>query len=136
MSYQKIRAALETQLATVSAGLGIAWENVPFSPVAGVPYLKVDWLPNTTQNPTFGGPYRREQGFFQVMLCYPTSMQGSSAAITQAEAIRAAFPRGASFVSGGVTVQIDTTPSIAKADVYDDRYCIPVSVSYFAHIYT
>jgi hypothetical protein len=139
MSIAKIRAALETQLATVAPTIATAYENVPYLPVSGAPYQRVAILPAETQNPTYGPAFRRESGIFQVLLCYPglsstDYQQGSGAASAQAELVRAAFPRGSSFVNGGVTVQIDKHPSVAPAIIVGDRYCIPVRVRYYANI--
>ena len=139
MSIAKIRAALETQLSTVAPAIASAYENMPFTPVSGVPYQKVTMLPAETQNPTFGAGYRLETGIFQVLLCYPATAtanypQGSSPSAAQAELVRGAFPRGSSYANGGVTVQIDRHPSVAPAIIVGDRYCIPVRVRYYAQI--
>lgn len=137
MSIVKIRAALEKQLATVTPGLATAYENTPFTPAAGVPYQKVRLFPAETENPTYGDSFARETGFMQVLLCYPATIsdqQGSTAAGLQAERIRAAFPRGASFVVDGVTVQIDRKPSVYAGIIDSDRWCVPVRIRYFVNL--
>jgi hypothetical protein len=53
---------------------------------------------------------------------------------TRAELIRSTFYRGASFTSGGVTVNIEKTPEIAPGRVEEDRFVIPVKVRIFAHV--
>ncbi|WP_211440924.1 phage tail terminator-like protein [Collimonas humicola] len=140
MSLPEIRAALETQLATVSPLLATAYENMPFTPVAGVPYLKPVLMPAETTNPTFGDNFHRESGIFQVMLCYPTlaangGLQGSGASGQMANLIRNAFRRGQSFSYSGVTVQIDRTPTVSTGMIVGDRYCVPVRIRYYADIY-
>lgn len=135
MSIAKIRQALEIQLATVTPPIHTVAENASYTPTAGAPYQRVSLIPADTLNPTFGDKFRREQGILQVTLCYPTG-GGSGDAMAQAELIRAAFPRGSSFTAGGVTVQIDRTPSVSAGIIDGDRYCVPVRVRYFANIQT
>lgn len=133
MSLLQIRQVLEMQLATVLPALDTANENFRFQPSANVPYQRLDLLPAETSNPSFGDNFRRESGIFQVMLCYPIFF-GSANALTQAELICLAFRRGSSFTAGGITVQIDRTPTVASAIIDADRYCVPVRVRYFANV--
>jgi hypothetical protein len=75
----------------------------------------------------------REMGFLQVTLCYPLGA-GTSAAATRAELIRSTFYAGRTFTSGGVTVTIEGTPTIAPAAIEDDRYTVPVRVRFYSHV--
>lgn len=133
MSLLKIRQALEVQLATVLPVIATANENASFQPQASIPYQRINLMPAEPTNPSFGDNFRREQGIFQIMLCYPL-LSGSGDALARAELIRAAFNRGNSFTVGGVTVQIDRTPTVSGAIIDADRYCVPVRVRYFANV--
>jgi hypothetical protein len=131
-SLPAIRAALETQLATVSPAISTAYENAEFTPVTGTPYQQVTLLPATPANVEMGPGYT-EQGIFQANLFYPNG-SGPADAIARAELIRAAFPYAASFVSGGVTVNIIATPEIGPARPEDDRFMVPVKIRFQARI--
>ena len=134
MTIVAIRAALETALAGMTPALSCAYENVAFSPVAGVPYQRPYVMAAPPANPTMGDGYYRDQGIFQVTLMYP--IQGGSApAAARADMIRALFRRGASFSSGGLTVKIMTTPVINAAQIDADRWALPVRVTYSAEVF-
>jgi hypothetical protein len=108
-----VRIALETQLATITPALPCAWENVAFVPPApSSPYLAAFLL--------FANPENREMGaghfligIFQVNCVYQLG-SGTSAAVTRAMAIKAAFPKAATFSSSGVNVQITAPGAIGN----------------------
>jgi hypothetical protein len=80
------------------------------------------------------GPGYTEQGILQVNLFYPNGRRAAEPRLRRAELIRAAFPYAASFVSGGVTVNIIATPEIGPARPEDDRFMVPVKVRFQARI--
>ena len=134
MSIVSIRTALETKLATVTfTGGSTAYENAPFTPVAGTPYQACYCLFAKPDNPTMGDGFHRVLGIFQVNLFYPLST-GTGAPAAQAELIKTAFKRGTSLTSGSVTVHIDLTPEIGPGRVDDDRFMIPVKIPFYADI--
>lgn len=126
-----VRAALETQLATL-APFATAYENVTYAPVVGTPYQQVTLLPATPDNPEMGPGYT-EQGLFQINSFFPKDA-GPAAAMARAEAIRDAFPFAASFVNGGITVNIIGTPEIGPGRPDGDRYMIPTKVRWSARV--
>ena len=132
MSMLDIGIALDTQLNAMAPALATAWENSEYDPVTGTPYQRVYLLPASSENPTFGDTQTRESGIFQITLCYP-ELKGSAATLARAELIRAQFTRGLTLTSGGVTVRISNTPSIAPARYETGLYIIDVSVPYFAY---
>lgn len=133
MSIVTARVALETKLATVTfTGGATAYENVPYTPVAGTPYQAAYFMPSV-DNPTMGDGFYRIMGIFQVSLFYPLN-KGSGTAATQAELIKTAFKRGTSLTSGAVTVKIDKTPDISQGRVEGDRWHIPIRISFYADI--
>ncbi len=131
MSLVLIRSALEVALAAMSPAMATAWENTPYTPVAGTPYQRVYLLAADPLNIEIGR-HTTERGIFQVNLAYPLDT-GPSAAATRAELIRDTFYRGRSFTASGVTVIVEKTPEIAPAIIEPDRYVLPVKVRFFAN---
>ncbi len=134
MSVAKVRTALEIALHTMAPALATAWENQNFSPTPGVPYQAAHLLAATPDNSTMGDGHYRERGILQVSLNYPVN-SGTAAAMARAELIRTTFFRGASFTSSGVTTRISATPVIGRGMVVNDRWVLPVSISYFADVF-
>lgn len=134
MSLIKVRAALETALATITPAIQTAYENAAYAPVAGTPYQACYLMAAAPANPTLGDGFYRLQGVLQVSLFYPL-MAGNTNASTQAEKIQALFKRGATFSNGGVTVRITATPSITSGSVDGERWFVPVKVSWSADIF-
>ncbi|MDI6742659.1 MAG: phage tail terminator-like protein [Smithella sp.] len=134
MSLAAIRAALETRLNNMASPISYAWENTPFTPVAGVPYAAIYLMPATPDNPTMGDGFYREQGIFQISLFYPLQT-GPKAAIVRGELIREAFKRGSSLVSGTVIVRIFRTPEIGQGRIEGDRWHLPCKIQFFADIH-
>lgn len=134
MSVVKIRAALETRLNAMSPAIATAWEGIPYTPITGTPYQQVNLLLADSENPTLGDAMYRQAGLMQVLLCYPPGV-GAKAAATRAELVRDWFPRGLGLSSGGQSVLIDRTPSIAPALIDGDRYRVPVSIYFTADIF-
>jgi hypothetical protein len=133
MSITSVRAALEVKLAAITPALATAYENAPYTPVAGTPYQAVYLMTATPENPTMGDGFYREQGIFQVSLFYPLQA-GPAAAAARAELIRTAFKRGTALTSGTVTVRISRTPEIGQGRVDGDRWHQIVRVQYFAGV--
>lgn len=131
MSALAIRAALETALAAMSPALATAYENVPYTPVAGTPYQRVAVLLAPPANLEIGRSVQ-ERGLLKVSLAYPLGA-GPSAALTRAELIRDTFYRGRSFTASGITTTIETTPEIAPAMTEPDRYVVPVTIRFFSN---
>ena len=135
MALVEIRTALETKLNALTPTLATAWESVPFTPVVGTAYQQVNLMIADTINPSLGGNHYRLKGFMQVLLCYPPNA-GAKTASTRADLLVNHFKRGTSLTSGGITVIIDKTPSIAPALIDGVLYKIPVSIYFSADIYS
>lgn len=131
MSLVLIRSALEVALAAMSPALATAYENAPYTPVAGTPYQRIHLLAAAPENPEMGR-FTRDHGYLQVSLAYPLNA-GPAAATARAELIRDTFYRGRTFTSGGISTVIERTPEIAPARIEDDRYVIPVKIRFFAN---
>ena len=134
MSIASVRIALESRLNSMANPISYAWENVPFTPVSGVPYAAAYLMPAAPANPTMGDGYYREQGIFQVSLFFPLQA-GPKAAADRAELIRAAFKRGTTLTSSTVSVIIERTPEIGQGRVDGDRWALPVKIRWFAGVF-
>ena len=132
MSNSAIATALETAVQTASTGVPTSWENVDFRPPVGA-YQVVTVLFGQPENPTMGNQFFRQRGYLQVQLRYPLG-EGKQNAVTRAEALRAAFPRGASFISGGVTVIIERSSEIMAGYTDENRFIVNVKIWFFANI--
>lgn len=132
MSDAAIRVAIEVRLAAMSPPLDTAYENAPYSPIAGTPYQRIELMRAQPENPTYD-TFKRKLGVMQVTLMYPQSA-GPRDAEARADAIGAWFPRGLTLASGGVTVTIDGTAYVMAGFQDGDRWAVPVRVPYFANI--
>lgn len=134
METLNIRTAFQKKILEITpVTLDTAYENVEFTPTQGKAYQRLQQVPFTPENPSYGDNYFREVGEFQVFLCYPKG-EGYKDLYEQASLIRDTFFRGFSMTEGGTIVTIRTTPAIDSAVQFDDRYCIPVRIEYFASI--
>ena len=133
MTIALIRRALEKQLQTISPGINTAFENVAFTPASGVPYQRVNLLPNTPDDAQIGSRVYFERGIFQVTLCFPLG-DGPGKCEARAQLVKDAFKRGTSAVEGVITVIVMNAPSVSSAMIDGDRYCIPVSMRYQAQV--
>ena len=133
MSLTVIRQQLETAFAAADGGLPTNYENVFYVPTKGVAFQRVQIVLGTPENPTVGDAFYRERGFIQVVLYYPLQT-GPGDSVTRAQAIRDAFPRGRSFVTGKVTTIIEATMSRLPSIVEDDRFVVPVRIPFFSNV--
>lgn len=133
MSALSIIKALEATLRSVSGALSTVYEGETptFTIDPATPYQRADTL--------FGEPLvdeltanRREEGYYQIRLLYPAGVS-AGAPLTRAEAIRAAFKRGTSAMSGGVTVHFQNSELGAKR-TEGDWDIWPVRVRFYAHL--
>lgn len=136
MSSVSIKLALEARLRAMPNGLPTAWENVNFTPQANVPWQRVYVLPAESFSPAFGAGSElvQESGLLQVTLCYPLGA-GTTAVLTQAERIRAWFPKGLTLTAGGVEVQITKRASVAPANRDEGWVLCSVSIPYFSNLF-
>lgn len=135
MSQQAIRKALEDALAAITPAIDIVHENESYAPIAERPYCEVFILFGTPSNPTLGAGFYQEIGVLQVNLQYPLEV-GTADSAAQAQLIRDAFKRGASFTDSGITVQIDKTPAIPNGVRDGDRWKTVLRAPFHADIFT
>lgn len=129
MTVALIRKALETRLAAITPAMPTAFENVAFTPSAGVTYQRSNLLPNTPDDAQIGSKVYFERGIYQVTVCTPMG-SGPAVAEARAQLVKDAFKRASALVEGAVTVIIMNAPSVSSAMIDGDRYCIPISMRY------
>jgi len=136
MTQPIIRAALESALATYAtgAGLGVAYENVPFTPTEGVTYLRAFLLPAATASDDLGRAHRRFEGVFQVSICLPLGT-GPAAGEAILAALGAAYVPATPITRSGVRIFLLQPLSPAPGIREPDRWVIPCSVPYRADSY-
>lgn len=129
MSQVAIRAALEQALEAITPALSTAWENVAFSPpAASVSYQRAVVMFAEPAN-TECGRSHQEQGVFKVTLMYPIQL-GDAAARARSALVMAAFYRGRTVTSAGVTVTITKTPYVKGGTVDGDRWAVPIDITF------
>lgn len=106
----KIRAALEVRLNSLSPAISTAWENTKFEPVNGTPYQRVNLLYANPDNLVLGCDRRTETGIMQITLCYPLNL-GATQIEDRANALISHFARGTVMTNSGQSVQVTRTPS-------------------------
>jgi hypothetical protein len=129
---REIRAALETQLAQITDVPVIAYENVPYTPTTGTPYLQVTYLP-VTRRPAVRGlsPQQRYDVLFSIN-CYAPEGNGPSAADTMAKNVLEAFEATTSITLNGVTVRINYAER--QQGILDSPwFFVPVNISCYAY---
>lgn len=134
MSLVLIRKALEKRLGTLTPAISTAHEGVSFKPVAGIPYQRTQVVPFEPLNPTLGDDHFREQGEFQIYLCYPSN-QGLADVTTQAELVKNHFKRGTTLTEGAIEVLITRTPQITGSLPLGDRVVVPVLIKYSVEMF-
>lgn len=136
MSQKIARAGMEKKLATWAAAqspaLTVAWENIAFTAPSGA-YLRAFILPSPTISETMDKTHRRYAGIMQVDLVMPIN-GGASPAETLLASLLAAFTPATSFTESGVRIYIPDPASAAPALSESNRYIVPVSIPYLAHV--
>ena len=130
--YDDIRAALETNLSSVSGLPSVGWENVQFSPTTGTPYVKPRLIP-TRREPAVRGtnPQMFYQGIYRVE-CYVPEDQGPSAGDELADKIIDAFEAATDVSYSGTIVSISYAER-EMADIDGPFYMIPVNIGWYIY---
>ena len=136
MSDQLIRSLFEGRLKTWAAArapaLPVAWENVGFTPPAGV-YLQAFLLRGATTSRDLAGDNRNRVGVFQISINCPAG-NGPGAGESIAAELDALFPMNLRLTSGIFAVQ-QLSPLRLWAPDSADRYVLPVDFEYRADTY-
>jgi len=126
-----IRAAFVARLNTFPSLPSVAWENVPFTPVNGVPYIKPFLLPGEPSQAEMGTlGANRHVGVYQISIYYPAST-GTLGLGTLRDALIDHFRRGTPLVRSGVNISIQRAyagPMMQETD----WVFVPITIQYFA----
>lgn len=131
MSHFLIQGALEKHLAGLAPAISTAWENTAFAPADGVPYQRVFFLPNSPIDHGIGFDVKEWRGLFQVSLLYPLAT-GRGDAQQRAEQLCAHFAPLLVLAATGLRVEVFESPSVAQGFVDENRWHVPVTVSWRA----
>lgn len=123
----KIRAAFVTKLQAFTSLPSVAWENVPFTPVAGVTYIAPFLLtgePTQAEIGTNGA--NRHVGVYQISIYAPAG-NGLLTVGALRDALIDHFKRGTQLTYSDVTVRIQKAysgPMLSETD----RVHIPITI--------
>lgn len=128
-----IRAAFVARLQTFPSLPSVAWENMPFTPALGVPYLKQFLLtgePSQAEIGTAGA--NRHVGVYQISIYYPANT-GTLGAGTLRDALIDHFKRGTALVRSGVNITIQKAYSSPDPGGQEtDWVHVPITIRYSA----
>ena len=130
MSETNLRAALDSQLNSITNPLPIAWENKAYTQ-NGEAYLTQFLL--SAETITVGieqGGSDVLAGIYQVTVNIPKE-SGKAAYLLETEKVKAQFPRSSILTSGGTRVVIQKVWS-NSARIDETYYRVPVSIRYRA----
>ena len=130
--YDDIRATLEVRLSQIPDIPTIAYENVPFNPTTGTPFVQPKFVPGSRKPAVRGiNPQQLYKGVFRVF-CYVPEGRGVSEADSLANKVIEAFDATTDISFGDTIVCID----------YADRdsgcldqpwYYVPVNIGWFIY---
>ena len=129
-----IRKAFDKKLVGMPNGLGIkntAFENASFKPKNTDGYQQTKLTPLPVENPTFGGNYHREVGFYQVTLSYPAG-GGVSDIVEMADKIKDYFKRSTLLIEGTDKIIVDRTPDISSTYINETRVELNIRIRYYS----
>jgi len=112
--FTEIQAALDGRLATLAPAPPIAWENVRYTPTEGTTYLRPTNLPGAFSAVGMAsGDTERTTGIYQIDVFAPSG-DGPGAALAQADAVAAHFPKFLRLTRGNTAVTLGV-PAIEPA---------------------
>lgn len=128
--YTDIRAALTAQLNTMTGVPAVAWENSPYTPVVGIPYLKptILWAESFQAELGVSGA-NNESGIYQITVNYPLN-QGMAPINSMVGKLRSWFKRGTILTYNGLYVTIRKV-SLGPLNTGDAWISQPVSISFY-----
>jgi len=116
-----------------NASLSLAKQGIGFTPASGTPYLKVAFLPGSTEALDVAGDVNEYLGTFQVSVFYPEGA-GIVSAMETAASLAAAFGSGTALSHGGISFRILAPPHIGPALEEPGWVMLPVSIRYRAFL--
>lgn len=131
--YNDIRAALEVKLGGIADIPYIQYQNVPYNPSTGTPFLTCSVIPTSRRPSEVGNsPFNRYQGIFSVMIYTPEN-RGPNANQLLCNKVLEAFPAGTHELSFGTQlVRVEYTEQLGS---YKDSpwFITPINVGWYAY---
>jgi len=127
-----IRATLDGALADLSNLPPIAFENAPFSQIAGSAHLRTS-LFLTSRRPAVRGPnpQHRYQGLYQITIATPTDI-ATGDAFDHADTLMDAFDGSTDIIGDNATVSIEYA-ELGTQVFSDPFYLLPVQVGWYVY---
>ena len=135
MSYDKIEAALETQLLSIVGVPTIYFENGEEEPTVGSPYVEAIFVPTIRTPSTRGRDFQTYyQGVFRLICAVPAGV-GRGAATTLVQKVLTAFEANTDITYDGLTI---TTRYADKETGSKDGpfYKVPVNIGWYVYTNT
>jgi hypothetical protein len=133
MSQQLVRQALTAAAIAALPGIPIARENVAFDKPANSKWAALWFIPNQPSVETLSSIGQdRVDGILQIDVTYPIGT-GTDECDADYQSIRASFPAGASYSTGGQTVLIINC-GCSQGRRIDSEYRVSVTVRWDALI--
>jgi hypothetical protein len=131
MILTKVRAALRTKLLAQVGEVPVAWENRPYAPVNGTPFLRERFVPQQARLVSLGpGGIVRHRGTLFLDYFHPT-LVGLAAADGFVDTLLAALAPGTQLVYQGVTVTLESA-SRAGAQIDSQWVLTPCTIVWYA----
>lgn len=127
MSNQLIAAALAQRLSLLN--MPTAYENAPFTPVAGQAFIAENFLPVTTLAVGIASTSADNYGGIYQVTVHAPKGGTKGAGFDMAQKVQDHFPRGLTLTYLGQSVTILRT-SQGPSFVEGDRWLVPVSIEY------
>jgi hypothetical protein len=137
MSFDKIRAALETSINVIVPAIDTAWENFPYEPKTDVDYQEV-FIKAVPYNPVLGTVLStRYNGLIYIRLCMANggmTFKGTKRINERALLLLDKFKRGSAHVNSNVECIIEETPNFNTEGVDGDRFKGLFTAKFFTNL--
>ena len=126
----KIKVALESTFNTfaVSKSIPVIYEATSAAPATD--HFECRWFPAATQDPSLGVSHRRYTGVFRIVYYTYTKDKGGAAIEDMAAQVAKVFKRGTTIAKNGISVIVESTPSVSGLLIEDAYLYKVIDVKY------
>jgi hypothetical protein len=133
VSLLQVHGALVAAASAALAGVEVEYENAQFVKPTATKWARIHFLPNAPSVETLGNEGQDlVDGIMQIDLNYPQNT-GDGQARQDFEEVRAAFPAGVSYSTGGQVVTIKNCGR-SQGRLVDQWYRVSITVYWYALI--
>jgi hypothetical protein len=127
-----IRACLDNRLAGTVGIPAVAYQNVPYEPTTGTPFIKVNMVP-TSRRPAVRGlnPQQRYDGLYSILICTPENM-GPGAGYDIADLLLDRFNAATDISFNGLIISVDYS-EVRTSFLDSPFYCTPVTIAWYVY---